>query len=283
MRNIVEIQGLRKNYPGFQLGPLNLSIPEGAIVGYIGENGAGKSTTIKLILDLVSADEGEIFLFGQRMQDHPKGIRDQLGVVFDDLHLPRDITVKEAGKICRRVYRHWDQNQFAGYIRQFGLPLEKQTKDLSRGMKMKLSLAIALSHQARLLLLDEPTSGLDPVVREEFLDILLEFIQNEKHSVFISSHILSDLEKVADYIAFIHKGQLIFMENKDVLRDEYVLCACDRQTAAQIDAAAVIGRRSNQFGERLLLRRSLAPKQLQLERPSIEDIMLFYIKGEKQC
>ena len=260
MNNILEIKGLTKSYPGFHLGPLSFAIPEGAIVGYIGENGAGKSTTIKLILGLVSPDSGEVSIFGQKMDDDPKGIRDQIG---------------------KRIYRHWNQVQFEDYLAKYNLTSNKLVKDLSRGMKMKLSLAIALSHEARLLLLDEPTSGLDPVVREELLDILLEFIQDERRSVFISSHILSDLEKVADYIAFIHEGQLIFLENKDLLQDEYVLYSCDSQAAKQIDPEAIIGRRKNQFGEKLLLRRSFVPQQLELERPSIEDIMLFYIKGEK--
>lgn len=250
MNNILEIKGLTKSYPGFHLGPLSFAIPEGAIVGYIGENGAGKSTTIKLILGLVSPDSGEVSIFGQKMDDDPKGIRDQLGVVFDELHLPRDITVKEAGQIGKRIYRHWNQVQFEDYLAKYNLPSNKLVKDLSRGMKMKLSLAIALSHEARLLLLDEPTSGLDPVVRKELLDILLEFIQDERRSVFISSHILSDLEKVADYIAFIHEGQLIFLENKDLLQDEYVLYSCDSQAAKQIDPEAIIGRRKNQFGEK---------------------------------
>lgn len=277
--NIIEIRGLRKAYPGFNLGPLNLDIPQGAIVGFIGENGAGKSTTIKLILDLVRPDEGDIRIFGQHMSDDPVGIRDQVGVVFDDLHLPRVLTIAQIEKVCAKMYRRWQPSVFDRYLKQFGLDPKKVIKDLSRGMKMKLSLAIALSHQARLLILDEATSGLDPVVREEILDILLDFIQDETRGVFISSHILSDLEKAADYIAFIHEGKLIFMENKDRLRDDYVLCSCSSETARTIDEVAVVGRRKNEFGEKLLLKRSLVPHNLEVERPSIEDIMIFFIKG----
>ncbi|MCK9223188.1 MAG: ABC transporter ATP-binding protein [Limnochordia bacterium] len=277
--NIIEIRGLQKTYPGFQLGPWDLDIPQGAIVGLIGENGAGKSVTIKLILELIYPEQGEIRIFGRRMGEDPVGIRDQLGVVFDELHLSSVLTVAQIQKICRRMYRQWQDATFDRYVRQFDLMPDKAVGDLSRGMKMKLSLAIALSHGARLLLLDEATSGLDPVVREEILDILLEFIQDERRGVLISSHILSDLEKAADYIAFIHEGRLIFMESKDLLQDEYVLCSCNSQTAQTIDPAAIVGHRKNEFGERLLLRKTLAPRSLELERPSIEDIMLFFIKG----
>lgn len=278
-QNIIEIRGLTKSYPGFHLGPLDLNIPEGAIVGFIGENGAGKSTTIKLILDLIHAESGEVKIFGKQMKQDPVGIRNQLGVVFDSLHLPWELTIKQIGKVCAKMYKNWDEEAYPSMIRAFNLEPGKKVKELSRGMKMKLSLTIALSHKARCLLLDEVTSGLDPVVREEILDILLDFIQDETKSVLISSHILSDLEKVADYIAFIHKGQLIFMENKDTLQDEYALCSCDTVTANTVDSEAIVGRRRNEFGENLLLKRSLAPRHLELERPSIEDIMLFYIKG----
>ncbi len=278
-QNIIDIRGLRKSYPGFVLGPFDLDIPQGAIVGLIGENGAGKSTTIDLILDLIHAESGEVRIFGKQMEEDPVGIRNQLGVVFDSLHLPWELTIKQIGKVCAKMYKSWDEEAYADRLRAFDLVPGKKVKELSRGMKMKLSLAIALSHKARCLLLDEVTSGLDPVVREEILDILLDFIQDETKSVLISSHILSDLEKVADYIAFIHKGQLIFMENKDTLQDEYALCSCDTVTATLIDAEAIVGRRTNAFGENLLLKRSLAPRHLELERPSIEDIMLFYIKG----
>lgn len=278
-QNIIEIRGLRKSYPGFDLGSLDLNIPQGAIVGFIGENGAGKSTTINLILGLVHTEGGEVKIFGKQMKQDPVGIRNQLGVVFDSLHLPLELTVEQIGKVCAKMYANWHEETFTNKTMAFILDPNKKVKELSHGMKMKLSLAIALSHEARCLLLDEVTSGLDPVAREEILDILLDFIQDETKSIFISSHILSDLEKVADYIAFIHKGQLIFMENKDTLQEEYVLCSCNTEIANTINPAAIIGRRKYEFGENLLLKRSWAPKPLELERPSIEDIMLFYIKG----
>lgn len=280
MHNVLELREVTKSYPGFQLGPLTLGIPRGAITGYIGENGAGKSTTIRLILDILRPENGHIDLFGQEMEEDPKGIRNRIGVVFDDLHLPGDLTIRQAGKFCAKAYAKWDEPLFQRYRKQFALPENKKLKELSRGMKMKMQLAIALSHHAELLLLDEATSGLDPIVREELLDILQSFIQNEKNSVLISSHILSDLEKAADYIAFIHKGQLIFMEEKDLLRDEYALCQCDRSTADSLLPDAIIGRRSSRFGEQILMKRSLSPDGLELERPSIEEIMMFFIKGQ---
>lgn len=279
MIDILELDNVVKTWPGFRLGPLTLSIPQGAIIGYIGENGAGKSTTIKLILDLLRPDAGTIRLFGKTMNEDPKGIRDRIGVVFDELHLPEDLRIRETERFCARVYSRWSSGAFQSYANRFSLPLDKKIKELSRGMKMKLSLAIALSHEADLLLLDEATSGLDPVIRDELLDILMEFIQDETKSVFISSHILSDLEKAADYIAFLHDGKLVFMEEKDILRDDFALCQCDASTAESLSSDAVVGRRSGRFGEQLLVRRSLVPADLTLERPSIEDIMLFFVKG----
>lgn len=277
--NVIEIMNLRKSYPGFDLGPLNLSIPRGSIVGFIGENGAGKTTTIRLILGLAHPQGGEIKIFGKDIKEDPKTIKSQLGVVFDSLNLPGDLTVMQTGRICARIFPNWADKTYGDLLEKLQVDPKKKVKELSRGNTMKLSLTIALSHNPHCLLLDEVTSGLDPVVREEILGMLLDFIQDEDHSVLISSHILSDLEKIADYIAFIHKGQLVFMEDKNTLQEEYALCSCDSLTAKGIPEAAIVGRRRNEFGEHLLLKRSLTPSHLRLEIPSIEDIMLFYIKG----
>ena len=278
--NAIEIRGLEKTFNQFKLGPIDLDIPRGYMVGYIGENGAGKSTTIKLILGLLKADQGEITVLGEKLDQASPKIMNRIGVVFDDLHLPSEMKVKQIGKFCKLTFDTWQEDVFSGYISRFNLPLSQKLKHLSRGMKMKLSLAIALSHQAELLILDEATSGLDPVVRDEILDILLDFLQKENHTVLISSHILSDLEKAADYIAFIHKGQILFMEEKDQLTEEYALCSVDQETARSIDSAAIIGRRSHAFGQELLVKRSLVPANLELIKPSIEDIMVYIIKGD---
>ncbi|MBG9980404.1 ABC transporter ATP-binding protein [Facklamia sp. DSM 111019] len=280
MINAIEINNLTKNYPNFSLGPINLSVPKGSMVGYIGENGAGKSTTLKAILGLVSPDSGDIKVFDQQID--PK-IMNKIGVVFDELHISGEMEVKEVGIFCRLSYDSWDDEQFSTFMEMFRLPLDQKVKTLSRGMKMKLSLSIALSHQAELLILDEATSGLDPVIRDEILDILLDFIQDENHTVLISSHILSDLEKAADYIAFLHNGQILFMEEKDQLVENYGLCSLDKDKLETIDPKAIIGRRDHAFGVELLVKRDLVPDGINLEKPSIEDIMVYIIKGDKNA
>lgn len=201
----IEIKNLVKRFDGFTLGPIDLCIPKGTIVGYIGQNGAGKSTTIKLLLGLLNRDSGEMKILGV---DDPNSIelKDKLGVVFDELLVPEEMTLVDLEKFCSRVYSKWNKDFFYQLKEKFNLSEKQMIKNYSRGMRMKLSMAVALSHNAEILILDEATSGLDPIVREEILDLLLDFMQNENHTILISSHILSDLEKVADYIAFINDG-----------------------------------------------------------------------------
>lgn len=277
----IEIKELEKDFDKFHLGPIDLKVPTGCMVGYIGENGAGKSTTIKLILGLLHKDRGEINVLGQPMDIESNAIMNRIGIVFDELHLPAEMKVEEADKFAHMAFDHWESETFQKYINKFNLPLTMKIEDLSRGMKMKLSLAIALSHGAELLILDEATSGLDPAARDEVLDILMDYLQDESHTILISSHILSDLEKVADYIAFIHKGHIIFMEEKDRLQERYGICSVDKETAEAIDPKAILGSRRHAFGEELLVDRRLVPKDLDLVKPSIEDIMVFIIKGDK--
>lgn len=281
LNKAIEIRNLTKNYEKFSLGPLNFSVPRGCMVGYIGENGSGKSTTLKAILGLIHPDSGEIKIFGKDRKEYGPELMNRIGVVFDDLHLSGEMKVKEAGNFCQLAFASWKEIQFKEYVKKFDLPREQKIKNLSRGMKMKLSLAMALSHQAELLILDEATSGLDPVVRDEILDLLLEFLQDEKHSVLISSHILSDLEKVADYIAFLHKGKILFMEEKDKLVEHYALCSVDHETIQILDPEAIVGRRRHAFGQDLLVIRDLMPAGIDLARPAIEDIMVYIVKGEK--
>ncbi|WP_018658716.1 ABC transporter ATP-binding protein [Allofustis seminis] len=279
MEYAIEVHQLIKRYEDFTLGPIDLKVPKGYLIGYIGENGSGKSTTLKAILGLIQPDSGKITVFGNQVKDNPQ-LLNKIGVVFDNLFLPGEMKLKEVGKYCSLSFTTWQSKQFEEYLHQFKLSPNKKVKDLSRGMKMKLSLSIALSHQAELLILDEATSGLDPVVRDEILDILLEFLQNESHTVLISSHILSDLEKTADYIAFLHKGKLLFMEQKDQLIEEYGLCSVSNEAMKTIDPEAIVGKRSHAFGQELLVKRSLVPESMELSKPSIEDIMIFIIKGE---
>lgn len=276
----IEIKNLVKKFDGFTLGPIDLSIPKGAIVGYIGQNGAGKSTSIKLLLGLLKKDLGEIKILGY---DNPNSIelKDKIGVVFDDLLVPEEMTLVDLEKFCSRVYSKWDRDFFYQLKKKFNLSEKQVVKSYSRGMRMKLSMAVALSHNAEILILDEATSGLDPIVREEILDFLLDFMQDENHTILISSHILSDLEKVADYIAFINGGKVLFVEAKDELKENYGICTLSNEEVQTLDKKAIIGRRIHSFGQDLLVKRNLVPDGIRLQKPSIEDIMIYFVKGDK--
>lgn len=280
--NILELKGVTKRYKNFQLGPLDLALPQGCIMGYIGENGAGKSTTIKLILGLIKADQGSVLFKGKKLENENHELKEKIGFVFDDLYLPPDMKVKQTDAFNSMIYRDWEPQTFARLLDLFRLDRNKKMKELSRGMKMKLSLALALSHHAELLLLDEATSGLDPVFRDEILDLLLEFIQDETHSVLISSHILSDLEKAADYIAFLHEGKTVFCEEKDLLKEKYAICTPSPEEEESLPHDAVIGQRRHRFGVEMLVERGRMPAGIELQPVTIEEIMLFMIKGEKE-
>lgn len=274
----VEIENLTKGFDGFKLGPINFNIPKGTIVGFIGQNGAGKSTTIKLILGLLNKDSGEIKVLGEE-DTRSIAHKDKIGVVFDDLFMPEEMTTRSIEKLCSSIYSKWDSEKFSDFKGKFHLPDKQMIKNFSRGMKMKLSIAIALSHNAELLILDEATSGLDPVVRDEILDLLYDFMQEEEHTILISSHILSDLEKIADYIAFINDGKILFFESKDELKEEYAICALSNEEADKLDESIIVGRRKHGFGQEIMIKRRFAPKNLQIQRPSIEDIMIYFVKG----
>ena len=277
----IEIKDLVKQFDNFKLGPINLTIPKGTIVGYIGQNGAGKSTTIKLLLGLLNKDSGEIKILDE-INPSSGGLKDKLGIVFDDLLVPEEMTLIDVEKFCSRVYSKWNKNSFYKFKEKFNLPEKKIIKNYSRGMKMKLSMAVALSHNAELLILDEATSGLDPIVREEILDLLLDFMQDENHTILISSHILSDLEKVADYIAFINDGKILFMETKDELKENYGICTLSNEEVTSIDEEAIVGRRVHSFGQELLVKKNLIPNGIIFQKPSIEDIMIYFVKGVKK-
>ncbi len=277
----IEIKDLVKQFDNFKLGPINLTIPKGTIVGYIGQNGAGKSTTIKLLLGLLNKDSGEIKILDE-INPSSVGLKDKLGIVFDDLLVPEEMTLIDVEKFCSRVYSKWNKNSFYKFKEKFNLPEKKIIKNYSRGMKMKLSIAVALSHNAELLILDEATSGLDPIVREEILDLLLDFMQDENHTILISSHILSDLEKVADYIAFINDGKILFMETKDELKENYGICTLSNEEVTSIDEEAIVGRRVHSFGQELLVKKNLITNGIIFQKPSIEDIMIYFVKGVKK-
>jgi len=282
MQTILEIEGLTKRYKDFALEDVSFSLPAGCIMGFIGENGAGKSTTIKLILGLIQKDAGRIRLFGQENYLENKDTFEQIGVVLDETGLHDTLTPKDCNTIFSSMYRTWKPKVFLDYCARFSLPEKKQLKEFSSGMKRKLSIAAALSHDSRLLLLDEATSGLDPIVRDELLDVFLEFIQDEGHSILLSSHILSDLEKTSDYIAFLHKGRMLFCEQKDLLLERYCVLKCAEAELQALDSARIHGVRRNKFGTEALIERKSAPRGALTNPAGIEDIMLFLSRGERQ-
>ena len=224
--NALVVNDLTKRYPDFVLDKVSFSVPCGTIVGLIGENGAGKSTTINAVLGMINRDSGSIELFGEADTQSSDSIRNQIGVVFDGNNYPDVLSAQKLNRVLREIYRTWDERKFFDLLKKMSLPADKKIKEFSKGMQMKLSIAAALSHNSRLLILDEATSGLDPVVRDDILDMFLEFVQDESHSILVSSHITSDLEKVADYIVFIHKGKVVFCKSKDELRYKYGIIRC---------------------------------------------------------
>ena len=276
--NALEIRNLTKHYDGFSLGPINLTLPSGCIMGFIGENGAGKSTTIKLILDLIKRDGGEVSILGQTLDAEVTALKEQIGVVMDESSFPENLTQRNIDAVLKNCYRSWDSDCFNRYCRKFALPEKKAVREYSRGMKMKLAIAVALSHNSRILILDEATSGLDPVVRDDILDVFLEFIQDERNSIFISSHIISDLEKICDYITFIHQGKILFSEEKDILLEKYVIAKCTFEQYKVLDPQSVIGVRKNSFGVEALVQRKKLPRNMIADPATIEDIMLYFVK-----
>lgn len=279
MSDILKIKGLKKSLNDFYLGPLDLNIKRGSIVGYIGENGAGKSTTIKLILGDMKKDSGEIYIFGKKIEDLSEDEKKKIAFVFEDFFFPQELNIKEVEKFHSMYYGNfWEKETFDRLLKRFNLPEKKKISTFSRGMKMKLSLILALSHKAEILILDEATSGLDPVARDDILDILLEFIQDENKSIMISSHILSDLEKIADEIAFLHRGKLIFVENKDKLKEDYGLVSLSKEEFESLDKNSIIAVRDYKFGKECLVKKELIPQNLEVENVSIEEIMVYMIK-----
>ena len=220
MEAALQVTDLTKTYPGFKLDRVSFTLPQGAVMGLIGENGAGKSTTIKAILDLIRKDDGTVTFWGRKLSDS-KQLKEDIGVVFEQGNFYETLTSTQIGSISAAAYTQWDQKVYEGYLTRFQLPKDKALKTFSKGMRTKLSIAVALSHHPKLLILDEATSGLDPVVREDILDVFWEFVQDERHSILMSSHITSDLEKIADYITFLHQGKLLFCKPKDELRYQY--------------------------------------------------------------
>ncbi len=276
--NALELHHVKKQFPGFQLEDLSLTLPAGCILGLVGENGAGKSTTIKLILEMLHKDGGTITVLGKDSQEVSK---EDIGVVFDELGIPAPLNTRQVGKIMAGIFMNWDMPAYEAYLERLSIPGNKPIKDFSRGMKMKLGIAIALSHHAKLLLLDEATSGLDPVARDQVVELLENFTRDENHAVLMSSHIVSDLEKLCDYIAFLHRGKLILCEEKDVLLSKYGILRCTAADLDSLDREAVLHRKDGKYGSEALVLRSEVAPGMEISPISIEELFVYMVKEMK--
>lgn len=279
--NAIEIKGLCKKYRRFSLSNIDLELPCGCIMGLIGENGAGKSTTIKLILDIIQKDSGSIKLFGEEVCADSSKLRDDVGVVLDEPGFPEVFNAKNINNVMKHTYSNWDEERFFSLLSRFDVDEKKKFKALSKGMKMKVSIAVALSHNAKLLILDEPTSGLDPVIRDEIVDIFYEFTRNPSNSILISSHIVSDLEKLCDYIAFIHKGKLLLCDEKDRLLEKYCIVRCSAEDIASFDSEAIKNKKESPYGVEAIVERNSVPNGFEVSTVGIEELFVSVIKGGK--
>ena len=283
MDNILEVRNLTKQYADFTLDHVSFSIPKGTIMGLIGENGAGKSTTINAILDLIHKDDGTVTFWGQELSS-AKQLKEDIGVVFDGINFYETLTAAKVGKISQTAYKQWDDRLYREYLNRFQLPTDKEIKTFSKGMKMKLCIAVALSHRPKLLILDEATSGLDPVMRDDILDIFLEFVQDEGHSIMISSHITTDLEKVADNITFIYHGKVLFCKAKDELLYQYGIVRCGAAVFDEIDKSEILAYRKEDYQWNVLVadkqKARRRYKNTVVDDATIDDILLLYVKGE---
>lgn len=286
MKNAIEIKDLVKRYDSkFELGKIDLKIQSGTIVGLIGENGAGKTTLIKSILNILHIDQGTIKIFGKDYQLEEEHIKEEIGIVLDNMFLPEIIYVKDINLIMKDIYKNWDTDLFFQYLNEFQVDINKQIKSLSKGMRKKLEIATALSHHPKLLILDEPTSGLDPVVRNEILDIFLNFISDEEHTILLSTHITSDLEHIADNIIFIDQGKIVLDDTRDNIMDNYGILKCNIEDFETIEKEDIISYKKSRYNYDILIKDakkiSKKYKNFIIDKVTLEDLMVLMIKGEK--
>jgi len=283
IKNVIEIKNVTKDYGDFKLENINFSVPEGSVCGFIGQNGAGKTTTIKLLLDVINADEGEIFLFGQNIKKDSAKLREDIGVVFDEMGFHEFMTGKDINIMMRNIYKNWDEAAFFDYLKRFSLPSKKKCGDFSRGMRMKLQIAVALSHNAKLLIMDEPTSGLDPIVRNEMLQIFREYVVEEDHTILLSSHITGDIEKLADEVVFINSGKIVLAGNKDDILEKHGILKCKKSELEQVSKPLIVNVQLGSFGVEVLVNDRRACEKLYpnmvIEQASLEEIMIYYVNN----
>lgn len=285
MEYALEVKNLTKEYKDFAVKDISLKIPRGSVVGLIGENGAGKSTFINSILNIVKPNEGEIAILGKNLYTYEKEIKEEIAVIFDRSHYNENFKPSFVGKMLSKIYKNWDNEKFYDLLKEFNIPIDKKIKQFSKGMKMKFEFACALSHNPKFLILDESTSGLDPVFRDEILEILRDFTMEEEHSILMSSHITSDLDKIADYIAFIHDGKMQFIKTYEDIHDNYGVISCKKEFLENLSKEDIVAYKKETFGYKVLIKNRMeimkVYKDLIVENASIEDVMLFYIRGEK--
>lgn len=285
--NAISIKGLIKQYDGFTLRDVTISVPKGCIMGFIGQNGAGKTTTIRSMLNMIPVDAGDISILGYDYKKEEATLKEYIGVVFDEMGFHKQFSPVQLNKIFRHIYKNWDEEVFFSYLHRFALPPKLKCGKFSRGMQMKLQIAVALSHHAKLLIMDEPTSGLDPIVRNEMLDVFLEFVQEEDHTILLSSHITSDLDRIADYITFINNGQILFSNEQSEIMEQHRMIRCTKEEFFTLPAEYVVGKRLTSFGAEALIKNpenvAKACPKLLMEPATLDEIMIYYVSGMGQA
>lgn len=281
----LEINNLTKKYEGFKLDDVNLCLESGMIIGLIGENGAGKTTLIKSILNIINFDNGDVKIMGMNYHDNEKAIKEEIGVVLDNMFFPEILTAKDIDNIMKGIHDKWNSSLFCNYLAEFDLPNNKIIKKLSKGMRKKLEIAVALAREPKILILDEPTSGLDPIARREILDIFLKFIADEEHTIFLSTHLTSDLEHIADRIVFLDNGRILLDENKDDIIDNYGIVKCDEKVLETFDKKDILRYRKRKYAcEVLVSNRMMIEKKYSIhtiDKITLEDLMFMMLKGER--
>ncbi|MBO4281194.1 MAG: ABC transporter ATP-binding protein [Lachnospiraceae bacterium] len=283
---ILELKNVTKDYGDFKLDHVSFSVPRGTVCGFIGQNGAGKTTTIQLILDAIARDGGEITLFGQEVvPGKSHALREDIGVVFDEMGFHEFLTPAQIDGIMKRIYKNWNSEQYFDYLKRFSLPSGKRCGNFSRGMRMKLQIAVALSHGAKFLVMDEPTSGLDPIVRNEMIQIFREFVVEEDHTILLSSHITTDIEKIADEVVFIDGGKIVLAGNKDEILLRHAILKCKKEEADRVSESLIVDREMSSFGAEMLVSDRDACEKLYpgmvIEPASLEEIMIHYVNRAK--